>query len=509
MEGVFLSIHGFLFVPKEGYGTPLVDFDFKECLAITNWPVYGRISGPVVIIGFGSIGRGFLPLIKRHFALDQPQITIIEPSSENAGLMATYGVKHVQAALTRENYREVLAPLLAAGGFCVNLSVDTSSLDIMKLAREIGSLYIDTVIEPWPGFYYDHKADPASRSNYALREELLAEKRAHPGGPTAVSCSGANPGMVSWFVKQALLDVARDLNIEHDEPKTRREWAALMQATGVKGIHIAERDTQRARVAKQLDTFVNTWSVEGFISEALQPAELGWGTHERWIPDHARTHDTGSGAAIFLLGPGADTRVRSWCPTPGPQLGYLVTHNEAISIADHFTVRDGGEVVYRPTCHYAYHPSNDAVLSLHEMFGRAGKRQSKVHILSEEEIIAGRDELGVLLYGHAKNAYWYGSRLTIDEARENAPYQNATGMQVTSAVVAGMAWALEHPNAGIVEADELDYHLCLSVQRPYLGTVEGIYTDWTPLTDRPGFFPEDIDESDPWQFRNVLVHNLG
>ncbi|MBN9057600.1 MAG: saccharopine dehydrogenase NADP-binding domain-containing protein, partial [Rhizobiales bacterium] len=197
---------------------------------MTNWPVYGRINGPVVIIGFGSIGRGFLPLIKRHFALDQPQITVIEPSSENVGLMATYGVKHVKVALTRENYREILTPLLGAGGFCVNLSVDTSSLDIMKLAREIGSLYIDTVIEPWPGFYYDHKADPASRSNYALREELLAEKRASPGGPTAVSCSGANPGMVSWFVKQALLDVARDLNIEHDEPKTRREWAALMQA---------------------------------------------------------------------------------------------------------------------------------------------------------------------------------------------------------------------------------------------------------------------------------------
>jgi len=478
---------------------------------MTSWPVYGRIDGPVVIIGFGSIGRGILPLIRRHFAIDRSQIVVVEPSGENLGLLTTFGARHIRAALTRENYREILTPLLTAGpgqAFCVNLSVDTSSLDIMKLTRELGSLYIDTVIEPWPGFYYDHKADPASRSNYALREELLAEKRASPGGPTAVSCCGANPGMVSWFVKHALLDVARDIGIEFEEPKTRSEWARLMRAAGVKGIHIAERDTQRSRNPKPLDTFVNTWSVDGFISEGLQPAELGWGTHERWIPDHARTHDTGSGAAIFLLGPGADTRVRSWCPTPGPQLGYLVTHNEAISIADHFTVREEGRVVYRPTCHYAYHPSNDAVVSLHELFGRAGQRQAKQHILNEEEIIAGRDELGVLLYGHANNAYWYGSRLTIDEARQNAPYQNATGLQVTSAVVAGMSWALEHPMAGIVEADDMDYHFCLRIQRPYLGTVEGIYTDWNPLKDRPGFFPEDIDESDPWQFRNVLVHGI-
>jgi homospermidine synthase len=197
--------------------------------------------------------------------------------------------------------------------------------------------------------------------------------------------------------------------------------------------------------------------------------------------------------------------VRSWCPTPGPQYGFLVTHNESISISDYFTVRDGAHVIYRPTCHYAYHPANDAVLSLHEMFGATGKMQPKWHILDENEIEDGVDELGVLLYGHAKNAYWYGSQLSIEETRAIAPYQNATGMQVSSAVLAGMVWALENPAAGIVEADEMDFRRCLEIQRPYLGPVKGYYTEWTPLTDRPGLFPEDIDTSDPWQFRNVLV----
>ncbi len=214
----------------------------------------------------------------------------------------------------------------------------------------------------------------------------------------------------------------------------------------------------------------------------------------------------GSRCAIFLLQPGADTRVRTWVPTVGAQFGFLVTHNEAISIADYYTVRENGEAVYRPTCHYAYHPANDAVLSLHEMWGNAGKVQETQHILDENEIVDGIDELGVLLYGHEKNAYWYGSQLSIEETRRVAPYQNATGLQVTSAVLAGMVWALENPEAGIVEADEIDFRRCLEVQTPYLGPVVGVYTDWTPLTDRPGLFPEDIDTSDPWQFRNVLVH---
>ena len=145
------------------------------------------------------------------------------------------------------------------------------------------------------------------------------------------------------------------------------------------------------------------------------------------------------------------------------------------------------------------------MLSLHEIFGATGKMQQEWHILSENEIVDGVDELGVLVYGHGKNAYWYGSQLSIEETRRLAPYQNATGLQVSSAVLAGMVWALENPEAGIVEADEMDFRRCLEIQTPYLGPVKGYYTDWTPLNDLPGLFPEDIDINDPWQFRNVLV----
>ena len=411
-------------------------------------------------------------------------------------------------ALTRANYRNVLTPRLAAGpgrGMMVNLSVDTSSVELMGFAREVDAFYIDTVVEPWPGLYTDRTLSPSARSNYALRESVLELRRRRPGGITAVSCCGANPGMVSWMVKHALLDVVRDLGIAADEPGTRDQWADLMRRAGVKGIHIAERDTQRAREPKPNGTFVNTWSVEGFISEGMQPSELGWGTHEKTMPPRAHRHDFGCNAAIYLTQPGAGTRVRSWTPTAQAQHGWMITHNESISIADYFTLRQDGKVAYRPTCHYAYHPCNDAVLSLHEMAGAQWKPQERAHILTETDIVDGIDELGVLLYGHAKNAYWYGSQLSIEETRKIAPYQNATGLQVTSAVLAGIVWMLENPDRGIVEADEMDFRRCLEIQRPYLGPVIGQYTDWTPLKGRGVLFPETLDETDPWQFSNVLV----
>jgi homospermidine synthase len=115
------------------------------------------------------------------------------------------------------------------------------------------------------------------------------------------------------------------------------------------------------------------------------------------------------------------------------------------------------------------------------------------------------DELGVLLMGHTRGAFWYGSQLTIEQARELAPLNSATSLQVAAGVLGGMVWAIEHPKAGVVDADHLDHRRVLEVARPYLGPIVGAYTEWTPLDHRPWLFPEDLDPSDPWQFKNILA----
>jgi homospermidine synthase len=122
-----------------------------------------------------------------------------------------------------------------------------------------------------------------------------------------------------------------------------------------------------------------------------------------------------------------------------------------------------------------------------------------------DEIVDGVDELGVLLCGHARNVYWYGSRLSCAEARALAPHNNATSLQVTSAVLSGVVCAMENPSMGVIEPEQLDFARALEVQMPYLGEVVGVYGDWTPLQDRGGLFPEDLDTSDPWQFKNIRV----
>jgi homospermidine synthase len=466
-------------------------------------------GGRILMIGFGSVGHCTMPLIIRHFDMPLDRIAVVDGADHGPDIApyVAQGVRYIVDPIVPDNLDRILSAHVGAGDLVLNLSVEVSSHDLIEWCHRHGTLYLDTCIEPW-AHYYDNASIPEhERTNYYLRWSAKQKARNRPAkSPSALMTHGANPGLISHFVKVALLEVAGRAGLETDVPTTREGWASLAQRTGTKVIHVAEHDTQIASRPKRPGEFVNTWSVPGFIGEGLQPAELGWGTHEKSMPAGAHRHDFGCDSAIYLTRPGAGTRVRSWTPTAQAQHAWMITHNESISIADYFTLVEDGKLVYRPTCHYAYHPCDDAVLSLHEMAGAAWRPQQAWHILSEDDIVDGIDELGVLLYGHAKNAYWYGSQLSIEDTRKLAPYQNATGLQVTSAVLAGIIWMLGNPDRGIVEADEMDFRRCLSVQRPYLGPVVGHYTDWTPLSGRNRLFPERVDSSDPWQFSNVLVN---
>ena len=462
-------------------------------------------SGRLVMLGFGSIGQGVLPLLLERLRLSPGQVLVISPGRSGLGLAERLGVATRTERIDAENLAAVLGSSLRAGDFLLNLSVDVSSIALIAWCQDAGVLYLDTCIEPWAGGYVDTHHTPAQRSNHALRRAALALRRRAPHGPTAVLTHGANPGLASHFVKQALLDLARDANLPLERPSGRAEWAALAQHLGVRAIHVAERDTQVRARRKAIGEFVNTWSVDALVDEACQPAEMGWGTHERHFPEDGYRHDDAAAPGIYLARPGGSTRVRSWTPAGGPMHGFLITHSESLSIADYLTVGDPARPRYRPTVHYAYHPCDDAVLSLHELAGLAWKQQPGRTVV-KDEVIAGMDELGVLLLGHARGAYWYGSQLGIEQAREACDHNNATTLQVAAAVLAGVHWAMRNPGRGIVEPEDLPFDEVLALCRPFLGTVVGVYSDWTPLDGRGWLFSEDLDRDDPWQFKNVRVN---
>ena len=467
--------------------------------------IHIQFPGKLVIIGFGSIARGVLPLILRHIGIDKKNISIVTGDENGREIAEKEGIAFHTEPLNPQNYHKVLEPLLGEGGFLLNLSVDVSSVQLIQFCRDRGTLYLDTCIEPWTGGYVDPTLTFTQRSNFGLRQTALALKDPANPGPTAVIAHGANPGIISHFLKRALLQVAQDTGLKVEKPKNQNEWAKLAKDLEIKTIHIAEYDSQISSKPKKIGCFENTWSVYGFHAEGVtQPSELGWGTHEKYWPEDAKKHREDLPSPIYLERPGAFTFVQTWTPSRKQFMGRLVTHNESISICEYLTHKEGDQITYRPTVHYAYRPCDAAILSLDEDLGKDRQLQDEQRILLDD-IVSGMDELGILLMGHKRGAYWYGSQLTIEETRKLAPYQNATGLQVTAGVLGAMIWAIENPKMDVVEADDINFERVMEIIEPYMGKMTGEYTDWTPLKGRDKLFPEDCDPSDPWQFKNFRV----
>ena len=476
--------------------------ELKMMTPMDEPPTAPLFSGRIIMIGCGSIGQAVLPVIGRHLEGIHSRLIVLSADESGRGIAERCGTQFIHCNLTPGNYRTTLKSYVRDGDLMLNLSIDISSIDLIRFCAERGALYVDTSIEPWPGVFDNPMLELRQRTNYAIRAKILdLASELGPDSPTAVVDHGANPGLVSHFVKRALIDLDQIIRDGNAKPSTREEWANLAHDLGISTIQISERDTQASQRPKRQGEFINTWSIDGFVDELMQPAEVSFGTFEKRRPKLAREHRPGSGT-LYLERPGASTFARSWVPSIGGFQGMLVTHDEVFSIADYLSIRDRDEFLYRPSVMFVYHPCGDAMLSALELEGGGWILQPSCRRLGSD-IVEGMGELGVLLTGHERNAYWYGSQLTIREARRHVPYANATTVQVTAGAVAAILWAIRNPRRGVVEPEDLDFEDCLETAVPYLGHMVGEFTEWTPLNGRGKYFPEKLDVQSPWQLQNV------
>lgn len=455
----------------------------EEC-ELSSDATLPRTPNKIVIVGFGNIGQAVIPLLRAEFR--SAAIIAIDccVDARRIEIARECGITLVQHEIRADNYAAILAPLLAAGDFLLNLAPSVSSCALLQLAQSRGAIYLDTGVEPW-AYHYGDEGVCADTSNYALREQVLALKRAQAASlapmPTAIVANGANPGYVSALVKRGLLEMADAVGLRDiaATPLHRADWARLAAALDVQVIQISEYDTQTAPIERGTNEFINTWSVPGFMTECKQDVELGWGTHEPSLPTGAVLPDTGCGAAIRLRQPGWATTVKSWTPLQGEFDAYVLTHHESMSIADYLTVGAPEHASYRPTVYYAYRPTSLAIESMSLL--RDDACQSITERLLKDEITVGIDELGVFLLSGRYPSLWLGSALSIERARSLAPYSNATSLQVASAVVAALRWAGAHPFEGIVESDDIDHDAMLDYAETFWAPMQRKFTHWKPV----------------------------
>jgi homospermidine synthase len=474
-----------------------------------------RFTNKVLILGAGSVSQSVLPLLIEHL-VDAKQITIMDQRDNRSRVQSALnqGATYVQDQITRGNIDAQLSKYLKAGDFLLDLAWNIDANTILQWCHDHGVLYLNTSIEEWDPYEGGSNKHPLERTLYYRHMRMRDMKsRWTTTGATAIVEHGANPGLVSHLVKKSLVDIATralkdgKAGSEVEGALVNENYQSLAHALNVKVIHISERDTQVTNKPKQWGEFVNTWSVEGFYEEGVAPAELGWGTHEKALPVNAYEHPSGPKNQIAIAQPGATTWVRSWVPNFEIQ-GMVIRHGEAFTISDHLTVWENGKAIYRPTVHYAYCPSNEAIVSMKELEMLNWELHKNQRIMNDE-ITAGDDRLGVLLMGHPYKSWWTGSLLNIEDSRKLIPGQSATTVQVSSAVYAAVAWAMKNPNAGLLVPDELPWREVLGYAEKYWGGIHSEAADWDPLVNRRDLFEgwneKKVDRADPWQFSNFLV----
>ncbi len=478
-----------------------------------------EFKNKILFIGFGSVARCTLPVLLEHVKIPYKNITVVDFVDKRAELASWIrkGVKFSQTRITPINIARTLSKYVSTGGIVIDLSWNIDCLDMLSWCHDNKVLYANTSVEEWDPYANIDKKTPLEKSLYYKQMEIRQMvSRWTNSTTTAVLDHGANPGLVSHFTKRALVDIARkvlrDNGVSKKDKKAieqlmhEKGFSRLAMKLGVKTIHCSERDTQLTNKPKDVDEFVGTWSIEGLREEATSPVEMGWGTHEKELPDLAYVPKYGPKNQIFLSQMGMNTWVRSWVPYQ-EIVGMVIRHAEAFSISDRLTVWENGKAIYRPTVHYAYMPCDETIASLHELRCRNYELQSKLRIMNDE-ITKGEDMLGALIMGHKYNSWWTGSILSIEESRSLVPHQNATTTQVAIGVVSAVMWMIENPAKGVVLPDDLPHEHILKVAKPYLGRFVSEPSSWTPFTNYQVFFKENpdsyLDKKNPWCFNNFL-----
>jgi len=477
-----------------------------------------EFKNKVLIIGYGSVGRCTLPLLLKHISITFQNITIIDCIDQSIELKTWIrkGIKFYQKRISPLNMVQELSKYVSSGGLIIDLSWNIECEGMLEWCYENNVLYVNASVEEWDPYAEIHNKTLMQKSiynRYVLLKKTVA-KWSHSN--TSVIDHGANPGLISHFVKKAILDIAakaiedkmtakKEAN-NLDRLMQKKDFARLSMKLGIKVIHISERDTQVSNISKALDEFVGTWSIEGLREEAISAVEMGWGTHEHELPSLATVPDFGPKNQIFLPQMGMNTWVRTWIPYQ-EIVGMVIRHGEAFTISDKLTVTGKGKALYRPTVHYAYMPSFETLSSLYELRCRNYELQPKQRIMGDD-IVAGDDTLGALLMGHKYNSWWTGSVLNIKEARKLIPHQNATTLQVAIGVVSAIMWMIDNPRRGVCFPEDLPYDYILNIAKPYLGEFISQPSEWTPFKNYQVFFKENsaayLNKNNPWCFNNFL-----
>ncbi len=428
-----------------------------------------NFDGTFVLLGFGSIGNAGLDIIFNHIELDPDRFFVVSQGFDRADLHQDHGVSFVERSITAQNLDDVLDGFFENGsGILVNASVNICSKALIEYCQRRDILYVDTSFEIWA----DQVGSDDMINNGGRFSNIQQAKQNFAGGATAITCHGANPGIVSHFAKRLISMLGQEeLGADFTPPRSQADWADLAESLGITSVIITEMDDQQSNAPSAEKMALNTWSIYGLLEEASEKICVPFGTHEP--VDDAITSCVFDASGVRYLE--VDTRSAhyhslGYSPTFGVFSGMVIPHVEAFTIANFFSRRDGDELLYQPTSYFCYQPCPAALDTVTNASGNDWHPDGPVRVMLEE-IDRGIDSLGVMLFRSTTDeVVWYGSEVSTEIAHSYKT-TNATSLQVIAGLISSILYVMTNPREGLLEPEDLDTDFILGIAEPYLGNV--------------------------------------
>ncbi len=459
-----------------------------------------------IFLGCGAVSKCCIYYLPHFFKINYNQVTIVDknknsfnfPTVKNA---IQQGANTIHYTITKDNIQTLLDKIIKVKEYdiVIDLTTNTPTYTILKECRIRKLLYINTSIEDDKPLTVT-KNCPINNSIFLQHVNLLAitnKTSNNDDNITSIVEFGMNPGLISVFVKQGIINLTKlilkyqiknkSLNKQLLRFYKNKDHKNLAQILDIKAIHCSEIDTQLPQ-KKPKQQFINTWSTVGLITEGIEPAEIQIGTHETILPFKKSNVSQIIPQLITTKTPGKDIKIKSIVPLNINKNGKVeftyiegrcIHHGEGISLNRYI-----GSFKYSPTMHYVYqlNPITDKLLDnfSEQQLINISENPQKWKVLNVyEDKLHGYDNVGALFIldknpiTNSKEpfSFWTGSILHTDYTKNilKDKYFGPTIIQVMAGILSGIHWMIKNKNSGIIFGEDIDDNYIIKLSKKYLG----------------------------------------
>ena len=456
-----------------------------------------NFDGKIVQFGFGAVGKSFYEKILKEINFNENNYFVI---TMNEGEFSQYinlggiAANFIQADVRKENFKEIFSKYLNSGDLLIDFAESVGTKDICDWCAENNIMYINTGETDWPEIWYNILNENLKKNEIKEKYMNSSLKDKYP----IVLQHGNNPGLVSHFVKAGIEYI---VNTQFKKDKylkkliKNNKFNEVAYKLGLKMIHINDIDLQKINDSYKNNTLFNTWCIDSFFFEMLSEATISIGTHEKIdFEDECKLIDY-ENWFLELKKIAIEKKCKTYYSN-GFFEGYLVPHEEIITISKNLELKENDRVVYRPSVMFLYSPCEFARRYFEnakvneypepnpnkpqegqnpngETIIRGYKYPEYSEIVYKEKIEEGTEYVGVLLLGENFAPVWVGNRIEpsfLYKNKKDSYWQTPTITPVAISALTAVCWMIKNQErGGIYFPDDIpDYKYILKIAEKYI-----------------------------------------